>query len=386
MKAYKNSKLVVWGAVCIFCLAACGESYQYKMTTRINKDGSCERAVYARAYPAFLEGDTSQNPFLFTITPEWKIERLDTTSRERVINEEVVETAENGEIGETGEIDANFKIKIKATRFFKSISDCSPSLQCDEVLSPIVKPAESLQKQFRWFYTYYSFSAIYAAIPDKFPISIDDYMSKDEQKLWFQGDMSNYKGMNGMELNDKLNDIEKKYLTFYARNFYESAWYAIDSVKQKTADTAYLFQINLLKDTLFSIYFKDITKESEFEYEFDPEGICKLLDNHLKIKHFRKMHKANKEEIEQLYSQKMNIVNLFQESLEYELIMPGKIITANAPFTANDTLSWQVDAFRFLANDYLLTAQSRSANVWAFAVTAVLGVLAVFCLGKIKKK
>jgi hypothetical protein len=348
------------------------------MTTRINKDGSCERTVYAKADPAFLTGDTSKNPFLFAVTPEWKVECLDTLPSKKIISEEVGETEETEEI-------ANAKVKVKATRFFNSISDCSPSLQCEEVLAPLVKPAESLQKQFRWFYTYYSFSARYATVSDKFPVLIDDYMKKEEQKLWFQGDLSNYKGMNGIELKEKLDEIEKEYLNFYARNFYESAWYAISSVKQKSEDTAYLFQMNLLKDTLFSIYFKDI-KESECEFDADPEGVCKLLNKSLKTKHFSELYEANKDELEQLYAQKMNIVYLFYENFDYELIMPGKIISANAPFTTNDTLSWKVDAFRFLADDYVLEAQSRTANSWAFVLTALLGVLAAFCFVKIGKK
>ena len=359
MKTHKKIRFAVLGIVLISCAVSCGPS-NYKMVTKINKDGSCERIVYASADSAFLAGDTSKNPFLFALTPAWKIEQLDTALQQKFMNK-------------------GLDVNVKAMQVFKKIGDCSAYLQCEENLSPLVTPVERLKKRFRWFYTYYSFSARYKNIADKLPVPLSQYMTKEEQMLWFQGDLSGCKGMTGWELKNKLDEIEKKYNQFQTRVFYEEVWYAIDYVERNSSDTTYLARMNSAKDTLFSIYAKEDEK-----IDVDFEEVCKMLDNYLKTNHFCKLYEAKKEELEQVSKQKMGYIEIFmRRSFEYELIMPGKIISANT--SASDTLSWDVEAFRFLGNDYILEAQSRTINIWAFVLTFFLGILTVFCFVKIVK-
>ena len=52
--------------------------------------------------------------------------------------------------------------------------------------------------------------------------------------------------------------------------------------------------------------------------------------------------------------------------------------------TTAGKLSWQLDAYRFLPQDYVMTAQSRAINVWAFALTALLLLTALYFIWKRK--
>jgi len=359
----KKIKFVVWGFVLIACVGACASSRYYKMTTRIHKNGSCERIAHGKAFPTFFTGDTSQNPFWFTLTPAWKIEQLDSALLDSMLNAEVIGLME-----------------IKAKQRFKNISDYSATLQCDEVISPLLKPVESLKKQFRWFYTDYFFTARYINISDKLPVLPEQYMTEEERKLWFQGDMSNYKGLTGWNLKNELDVIEKKFNLFIARNLYEKIWETISYIEQKTSDTTYLSQMNLVKDTLFLLYAEEI--EENKNADIKPEYMCSLLDNYLKTNYFIELYEANEAEIEQMYKQKMDFLDLFFNNFQYDLIMPGKVTYANTSFDASDTLRWEVEATLFLADDYALEAQSRSVNIWAFVLTFLLGILAVLGLLK----
>ena len=374
MKTYKKIRSVVAGVMFVFCVVSCAFPRYNKISTQINKDGSGKRIVVAKTSHPFLAGDSTLNPFFFTVTPEWKVKCLECS------DSAFMEKYKNLELAGSEEF------SIQAFRTFKNIGDCSASLQCDENLSPLLKPLESVKKQFRWFYTYYSFSARYADVSNKLPVSPNQYMTKEEIKCWFQGDLSPYKGMAGWELKNELDAIEKKYNLYFAQIIYESSWFAIDYVEQKSSDTTYLFQMNSVKDTLFSIYAKDMENDDIDKIEkLEPKIICKMLDNFLKTTHFSALYKANEAEMDTIYKQKIDFIDLFLKELDYELIMPGKIIYANAPSNENDTLSWKIEAFQFLGDDHVLEAQSRSANIWAFVVSFFFVILTLFCFVRLRK-
>jgi hypothetical protein len=62
------------------------------------------------------------------------------------------------------------------------------------------------------------------------------------------------------------------------------------------------------------------------------------------------------------------------------LVMPGKVVSTNAPHCENDKLTWQLNAYRFLPADYILTAESRRLNLWAVILTLLLlgGITYIF--------
>ncbi|GHT59212.1 hypothetical protein AGMMS50239_05320 [Bacteroidia bacterium] len=327
----------------------------YRTISTIKPDGSIFREIYARGDSAFLSGDPSKNPYLFQLDSGWQISVLNT----------------DNSVGQ------DYNVKIG--KLFHSPEEISRNLQFDEDYRPIVAPAETLQKHFRWFYTYYSYKAVYANIADKIPVSINDYLNVPEQKLWFQGDFSAYPDMNGMELKDEMDDIEKRFGKWHARNVYENRFKAILDF-EKLSGGRYLSQMKEMEDTLFTVLFKD--------YDFienipETATLYNCLDKQLNTNYFYNTFKANRSVIDSLTMEKEkyleNMENkLFGNEIAYELLMPGKLLSANAPVHCQDTLIWKINAFRYLSDDYVLTAESRTANAWAFAVTFVLIALSIY--------
>jgi hypothetical protein len=105
-----------------------------------------------------------------------------------------------------------------------------------------------------------------------------------------------------------------------------------------------------------------------------------FLNDLWQTKYFSNVYKANEKDIDKMAEDRGRIVELFGYTMRNELIMPGKVIASNAMFQQGDSaVIWKVDAFRLLAGDYELAAESRIPNYWAFAAT-LLAILFAFWL------
>jgi hypothetical protein len=361
----KSHRHIIPSFILLIGIFSC--STNYRIVTTIRPDGSCLREIYAKGDSAFLAGDWLENPYLFHLDSTWQITPIDTQEvRERF----------NGEYN------------VKISKSFRSLGEISAGLQSEEDLRPLVAPKETLQKHFRWFYTYYSFKTVYPAISDQIPVSIDDYLNKAEQKLWFQGDYSAYAGLNGMELKDEMDDIEKHFWEWYARNIFECDFEAIGDFEKFSGSDLYISQMKTVKEALFQALFKKNSLDQEKSIE--TLNIYEELDKQLETGYFSDRYKNNRQQIDSLVVEKEKYLEnltdkLFCKDVEYELIMPGKLIHTNAPIARQDTLLWKVNALRFTPDDYKLIAESRTTHVWAFVLTFLLVLLSVFCLIKVKR-
>ena len=56
-------------------------STYYRMTSRVERDGSMYREIYAQGDSAFIAGDKTHNPFLFQPNANWQLVNLDSTRK-----------------------------------------------------------------------------------------------------------------------------------------------------------------------------------------------------------------------------------------------------------------------------------------------------------------
>jgi hypothetical protein len=323
------------------------------MITTINPDASCLREIYVDGNLKFLTGNMEYNPYLFHVDTSWRITALDTSKKQE-------------------------KYNMKISKTVRNIGDFSANIHCDEALQPLAAPIETLEKHFRWFYTYYTFKTVYPCISDKIPVPIDQYMSKDEQKAWFQDDFSAYWGMNGYELNDELNVLEDKFFAWYLRNIYEVYLETIYSLARLSDSNLYVSQLLVIKDTLFQMI------NSSKDELLESKDINKRLDQYFNTTYFSDFYEANKQQIEEESEERLSM-GLFSKAIRYELIIPGKLISANTSLINQDTLTWNITAMRLVPDNYELIAISRTVHPWAFVVVAFFIILSVYCLMKVKK-
>ena len=361
-----KTKKIIISALAVLLVGSCATPYKMvRMITTIDRNGKVHREIYAndRSVEAVEEveesgkkisenevntskktfvdvTDTSfENPFLFNLTSDWKITYFDTAIKYNFFGDEG-------------------KFRMKISKDANSIEQYSREIQCDEAMQSLAVPKESLAKKNRWFYTYYSFKTVYKKLKYELPIPISDYLTKEEQMLWTQGNMSSCRVKNGCEMKDYLNRIDGKFWKWYGRNCFEISFEAI-----KKLTTGY--DLDTIKENIYD----EICKAEDGA---DPKSVCIALDSFYVTTYFSELYTSNKEILDKDFEKVITVVDMANNIISYELVIPDKVLQTNAPIINSDTLVWKVDGMRLLFDNYTLTAEYRIINTWAFAVTALL--------------
>ena len=333
-------------------------STYYRMTSRIDTNGSMHREVYARGDSAFIAGNKTHNPFLFQLDTDWQIVNLDSTLKFNFWGEEE-------------------KLNVKACRNIPLINGEYFSISNGkEQMSSLAIPTEQLKKRFKWFYTYYIYNATYKELPDKGPVPLDKYLNKEEQIIWFRGDNAAFSGMNGIEQNDKLDKLEAKFGEWYNRSQYEVIWEVIRQFTSQKGDTVYVNRLNELKETVYTNHLSG--KDSCGDAGID--DVCALFDKVGQTNYYLELYKAHAKAMDNMCEQKIKIAEIFYHAIQFELTMPGTLLSSNASLSTNNIMVWKIDGLRLLTGNYVLTAESRVINYWAFGLTLliILATLGIF--------
>ena len=333
-------------------------STYYRMTSRIDTNGSMHREVYARGDSAFIAGNKTHNPFLFQLDTDWQIVNLDSTLKFNFWGEEE-------------------KLNVKACRNIPLINGEYFSISNGkEQMSSLAIPTEQLKKRFKWFYTYYIYTATYKELPDKGPVPLDKYLNKEEQIIWFRGDNAAFSGMNGIEQNDKLDKLEAKFGEWYNRSQYEVIWEVIRQFTSQKGDTVYVNRLNELKETVYTNHLSG--KDGGGDAGID--DVCALFDKVGQTNYYLELYKAHAKAMDNMCEQKIKIAEVFYHAIQFELTMPGTLLSSNASLSTNNIMVWKIDGLRLLTGNYVLTAESRVINYWAFGLTLliILATLGIF--------
>ena len=335
---------IILAVLTLTFMVSCGE--YYRMVTTINANGNVYRALYASGDSAFRAGNISHNPFLFELGSDWTVNRCDTSLKYDFFGEEA-------------------KFNVKISKKSNSIESYSKDIRCDTDKRSLAAPEESLMKRTGWFYTNYSLKVTYRKLQYEVPISIDDFLTKEEQILWTQGGFDNY--MNGFEMSDNLNNISDKFIKWYARNYFEIS---LEGIKKLTEN----YDLDRDKENIYK-NLTDVVKVHPDD--INPESVCNVLDSFYTTAYFSKLYQANHEILDNDYKQTLSITNVILNGISYELVLPGKVLQTNAPIIRSDTLVWKVDGMRLLFDDYTLKAEYRVINKWGFLLTGLLLVISI---------
>jgi len=233
-----------------------------------------------------------------------------------------------------------------------------------------MKVKYSLEKRFRWFYTYYSYRETYPKIKTGFELPIEKYMTKDEALFWFTGKPNMLQGMNGVEIRSYVGGLEDKYNKWFAHNNWNKEYKVlIDNYDQINIRPVTKERLELMRDTLFNSCDKDLP---DFKME-------KSLNKYFKTTVFSVLWKGENSPMKKIESELNNrdFIEYFPEEFNYRLIMPGKTTPPGDAVMQGDTILWKLTAYRMVPNDFTIEAQSRKANIWAFILTGLILIIAI---------
>jgi hypothetical protein len=341
-------------------LAGCPQ--KKSVITSINKDGSCVRKI-GFFDPRKFEGiDSVIHHLPVPVDQSWNLE---------VINDSTA-------------------LLVKR---FESVKAMNASYAADEsTLSASHRKAE-LVKEFKWFYTAFKYSETYGGVLTDIPLS--EYLQPVEIEALKSDDPEKYleKFISDRKSRKSLSDNIEERMGFWLHDhIYVMAFDDIIHI----ADSMQLLDVQLVnvaevKDTVRQQI--EDSKKQIISLDFDDSmdfvelagmiGVNLQLDTSAieKLKH----HVAYAD-LEEKFEKR--ILFGISEDYHHMVIMPGLLIDTNAEVVGGDTLKWDLAFIKYLDSDFVMYAESRITNVWAYIVSVLIVLLAAIIpfLGKIKNK
>lgn len=250
-----------------------------------------------------------------------------------------------------------------------------------------LKPQTELKRSFRWFYTYYSYRETYHRQNLSFKVPLEKFMTGAEIGFWFTGFPNLTKGLNGIEQDDIMSNIKDKYSKWLTTNYFETIYQLIvdnyslvNKVPVSKQGFIHLHDAILQR---FMTKKEDVLEEENtkklFSDFFHSDAFSAVLDNE-KLK-------------ENAYKTLSDYITLTQFSVDYQLSMPGVITDSGRGIIGNNLagndqhfISYRLTGERLISGNYSITAQSRVTNVWAFTITAIVIFTAVYLYIRKKRK
>ena len=324
-------------ALTALALASCDE-WNVRMDTQVMRDGSCVRTV------------RTDNDGCLAEDEGWVV--LETKDSVRDFTEDKIKA-------------------VTISRKFDKVEDMNgfPALQ---IYGKPVKSESTLDRDFKWFYTDYTFTETFRGWEDSFNIPVTDYMSQDEASFWFTGYPELPKGITGKEL-DYLADISCN-----------AEHWAFDVVWDICFNTIarYYDQIGnppVDRETFLSM--RDSVMNSAYQEGLEfwsgvgENNALKYLDRFFKTDVFTETEIPEADSYsEALWYQSVGLGGL---KVSYNLRMPGKVIDAGRGQVEDGVIQYRFGADYLTVGDYTFTATSRCVNVWAFLLSGLILVIAV---------
>lgn len=348
-----KNKIIVFAAVSMLLFASCDTYYQ--VNSVINKDGSMYRETFANADSSKISQKQWNKIFVFD-TEEWNIGKTDSVIKYR------------------SDIEEDYLFNVVASRTFDNIDGVLFKVG-DSVqgIRNIFAPEEKVKRRFCWFYTCYYYSAIFNKMDIELPVNINKYLTPEEQHLWFDETRDICNGTNGIETYMMLSEIQNKFDKWINHCQFSISLNIIrllDSIKYGGS-----FQQSLAgKDDLL---FNETCNLSEDKNDYSVNAVCESLDKYFDTTYFSILYSENMDYANVAENEKSRIFDVATYHQKYILTMPGKIYKCNMEQYGNDNVEWDVDAYRLMNNDIVITVKSKTINYWAFAVTIIILILPV---------
>lgn len=262
-----------------------------------------------------------------------------------------------------------------ATKQFHHVSDFNAELanKPDERLH--VKISVQLQKQFRWFNTYFRYQETYHARDPYGLVPITDFLSEEELELFY---------INGDTL-DLGERVQGWYIHSSIEYYFQQLQTVVDSLNLPDL-TAEL--LNSKKALLLEVFDQRESIEEgdpmvdqqviEF-YQFlmmigfmtddqHSQSSVKTLESLLGTPSVRLMAEQISR-IDAEIERKNGFISSSDREYTNQVTMPGLILDTNAKELEGSTVTWQFDGNRFLWEDHAMWVESRVVNQWAMIVT-----------------
>lgn len=343
-----KKQILMATSILVMMISSCG--INYSITTRINKDGSLEREILANADSAELSRKQWNEILLFD-TDGWTTEQL---------QEPLKTVSSNG---------TTSTMNVRARKVFRNVNGEIISVNdLGKEYRNLLTPHETVEKKFRWFYTVYTYKAVYRKLDLKFLVDINEYMTREEQNLWFNNISNVNQTLNGAELYESLSEIESKFDDWLQTYIFVLNCKAIYKTDSLTGNETYKdFFAMPYKDRAAAL--KPWLKEKSM---IDLMAVLTALDQYFGTDHFTQSYEKNGHLTDSLLEKETKPLNIALLTLDNTVEMPGKITKFNLANITGNKAQWTATAYRLVNNDFEVIVESRTTNIWSYILTTVI--------------
>ncbi len=318
----------------IFLILLVNGCKEISVKTKVNSDGSIERV-----YSIESDSEIDDGIFPFQIDSTWKV-----NAKQNPDTKKFLHTAR--------------KVYSSPDEFKKD-----SSLQ---FIYGRKKVELEIDEKFRWFYTYYSYKEVYHSLTVFNKIPMTDFFTDEEIKDIEAGNDTSY-------LKEKVEEWQQL-------NFYE-VLYEMLYKKAGEFNSGDISQpaLKSKKEELFKALVNNKNNP-------ETEEVIKTLKAVFKTDAVTQWRSTVDEFIELFEKELDNLSN--GDKFSNDVILPGLILNTNARSIDGGRLTWRFTGDIFSMSDYEMFAESRSANEFAFIVTAALFlvILTLLLLPVIRKR
>jgi hypothetical protein len=344
---------------------------EYQFTTRIFPDGSCERIMTVRGDSADLMHGIIKVPN----DSSWKIKIAPVPGDQK-------------------------KYELTATAHFPNVETLNKYFYKSVDSMPTVSIKSELVKKFRWFYSYLDYKETYMAFTPYRKVPISKFLTEDEVKILFAGDEKiiyqpnedivrlrrdtlekvNLSHADSLKLEKKKEDIEKRYNEWLAQSMFEYMYDVLAERSEKIGSEKVNKEIMMAsRDSIYAELIRNKPVNTEESHKGNsvttPEMILEAARKYFPTEELSKVLSLDSlafEEIDHKYD-KMEAIT--SNTYGNKLLMPGIITSTNAKSLNGNILSWEIEPGEFFFYDYVMNAESRIMNKWAFWVSGILVLL-----------
>ncbi len=301
-------------------------NHEERTTTKINRDGSCERTVVVKSV-----SDTASS-FLVPMDKSWDI-RVE---------------------GDTEKV-------YVASKRFDDVNQMNNEYRDPSKFGIDIR----FEKKFRWFFTYFTYQETYKPCFQIQRIPIQTFLTKEEYAQYENGDTSKA--------------LKKRMDEFFDANVFEEFYSQLADSVESLHDPSLPVSIFIAKKQKIDFHDIDVEKNTD--------DFIKYLERILGLKLKGKLERQI-DGITKSIDAKVQFMINAGGNYNNEVVIPGIVLNTNANTVEGNKVVWHFNEDKFTFISYTMTVESRIANPWAtYATGAVLIVIvALLVLPRLKRK
>ena len=344
-----------------------------QMLTIINEDGTCSREMSFHPYPKEVMAQLNEpiESSCLHFGTDWQ--RTWSVAGDSVRHPCPMTEAQWDSLRRPEEIVSN-KILMHTKRNYQNVGEMSDSLT--SIVGHLFKATASLDKHFKWFYTDYTYKETLAItnIEQIFPIPLDRFVSADTASYWFTGQPNLAEGLTGAEQKELLDAIEAGISHWFSActmssicDFIANVHY--DELKNPPVSKE---QFLALKD---SIVMSPTVRNLDLFCNISQ--VSKIIKDFYHSDAYTPLFSDSTKWERRLETKYKSYEYLMMMAPQLVYVMPGKVIDGGAGVIEGNVVHYKFSGERMIPHPYDVVITSRVTNVWAFAATFLIILVAI---------